>query len=466
LTAQSLPQAPSSAQRASEPEPRRAAATSPLLEEALERHKREGLELAVRARWIALLVIGVLLIYLTRSWTVIYYEIILVLFALIAWAQSRVGRHGRSGLEMALIFADVALLTFTLIVPNPFREVDWPAAMQFRFDGMMYFVVFLVGAALSCSWRTIASIGTLTVVLWSAGVAWIMLQPVLHPELSVAVKQSLSGHPQLFDLLDPNSVLLPGRVQDVIIFGIIAATLTLVTWRSDRLLRRQAGLERERTNLSRYFSPNVVDVLARNDEPLKQVRAQNVAVLFVDIVGFTTYADQKEPAAVIQTLREFLGLMETQVFQHGGTLDKYLGDGLMATFGTPVAGDQDASASLLCGKAMLSAMQAWNANRITAGEPPLKISVGLHYGPVVTGDIGANRLEFAVIGSTVNLASRLESLTRAKSVSLIASDALIERAAIEQGSRDAVLAGLTKHSGEAIKGVSQPVHFWSFIATG
>ena len=132
-------------------------ASSRLLDEALQRHKREGLQLAVRARWIALAAIGGLLIYLTPEWSVLYYLGILVLFGLIGWAQSHVGSYGRSRRELALIFADLALLTLTLIVPNPFRQEPWPLAIQFRFDGILYYFVFLAVAALSCSWGWIHS---------------------------------------------------------------------------------------------------------------------------------------------------------------------------------------------------------------------------------------------------------------------------------------------------------------------
>ena len=92
----------------------------------------------------------------------------------------------------------------------------------------------------------------------------------------------------------------------------------------------------------------MVRELSQNDEPLKQVRTQNVAVMFVDIVDFTSLADGQDPQKVIETLREFHGSMERVVFDHGGTLDKYLGDGLMATFGTPFAGEADASNALKC----------------------------------------------------------------------------------------------------------------------
>src|SRR5439155_11134701 len=172
--------------------------------------------------------------------------------------------------------------------------------------------------------------------------------------------------------------------------------------RGNDLLIHHAAIERERTNLARYFSPNVVEELSKHDEPLKQVRMQNVAVLFVDIVGFTAFADARTPEEVVQTLREFHALMEQEVFRHKGTLDKYLGDGLMATFGTPFAGDADASNALRCAQAMIDSVDDLNRERKSRGEPPIRISIGLHYGQVVLGDIGLNRLEFAVIGTTVN----------------------------------------------------------------
>src|SRR5262249_56203595 len=90
---------------------------------------------------------------------------------------------------------------------------------------------------------------------------------------------------------------------------------------SNALLVSHAGIERERSNLARYFSPNVVEQLSKNDEPLKQVRTENVAVLFIDIVGFTAYADGRSPADVIRTLRLFHERMEREIFRHGGTLD-------------------------------------------------------------------------------------------------------------------------------------------------
>jgi adenylate cyclase len=236
--------------------------------------------------------------------------------------------------------------------------------------------------------------------------------------------------------------------------------------RSNDLLIRHAAVERERGNLARYFSPNVVEELSKNDQPLKQVRTQNVAVLFVDIVGFTAFADARTPEEVVRTLREFHALMEQEVFRHSGTLDKYLGDGLMATFGTPFAGEADASNALRCAQAMISAADRWNGERNGIGEAPLRVSFGLHYGPVVLGDIGRTCLEFAVIGSTVNAASRLEALTRALNCELVASDDLVKRAKAELGGADPAFRPLVAQASQPIRGLEHPIAIWTQARVG
>ena len=101
------------------------------------------------------------------------------------------------------------------------------------------------------------------------------------------------------------------------------------------------------------------------------------------------------------------------MFAHGGTLDKFIGDSVMATFGTPQPGPRDAAHALACARAMLASLGVWNSERTARGEMALRAGIGLHFGPVVLGDIGdERRLEFAVLGDTVNTASRLEGLTR------------------------------------------------------
>src|SRR4051812_30538255 len=119
------------------------------------------------------------------------------------------------------------------------------------------------------------------------------------------------------------------------------------------LERRRAASERARTNLARYFSPNLVEMLAARDEPLGAVRRQTVAVLFVDIVGFTRMAERMTPEAVVTMLRRFHDRMTAQIFACDGTVEKYIGDEIFAVFGLPEATPDDAANALRCADLML-----------------------------------------------------------------------------------------------------------------
>jgi adenylate cyclase len=432
-------------------------------EAALADSKREGLWLAVRARWVALAVIALTLPIMNPHWDVIYYIVSLGLFAVIGWAQLKVGKAGVSRPELFLMFCDLALLTFIAVVPNPWSPGGWPIGMQFRFNTFIYFFVLLATAPLAYSWRTVIAMGTWTAALWAVGVGWVWLQPETHAALAERVRAAVGSDVRMFALIDPTAIHIAARFQEIVVFLIVAVTLAVAVRRSNALLVSHAGIERERTNLARYFSPNVVEQLSKNDEPLKQVRTENVAVLFADIVGFTAYADGRSPAEVIGTLRRFHERMEREIFRHEGTLDKYLGDGLMATFGTPFPGASDAGNALRCAQTMLGAIDDLNRERRHRGEPPIRISIGLHYGQVVLGDIGLNRLEFAVIGTTVNAASRLESLTREFGCAIIASDDLVQRARAETSSSDADFTHLVAQPPQAIRGLEQPLGIWTRV---
>jgi adenylate cyclase len=223
----------------------------------------------------------------------------------------------------------------------------------------------------------------------------------------------------------------------------------------------RAEAERARGNLARYFSPKVVDTLAERDEPLGRVRRQAVGVLFADLVGFTTMAEEMTPEEVMALLRDFHGRMEEEVFRHGGCLEKFIGDALLATFGVPDTGRRDATDALACARGMLAALGAWNLEREAGGRRPLQIGLGLHYGPVVAGDIGSRRsMAFATVGDTTNVTSRLQAHTRELRVHIVASGALV--AAVEREAADlALLQGLTPRGPSVLRGRDTPIELWA-----
>jgi adenylate cyclase len=227
--------------------------------------------------------------------------------------------------------------------------------------------------------------------------------------------------------------------------------------------RLHAAAERARSNLSRYFSPNIVELLAAQDEPLGAVRRQTVAVLFVDIVGFTRMAEAMPPEAVVTLLRQFHQRMTAQIFACGGTVEKYIGDEILAVFGVPTASGDDAANALNCAERMLDALDHWNAERVRDGETLLAIGIGLNYGPAVLGDVGSEHsMSFTVIGDIVNTASRLQGLTRTLKTSLVVGGPLID--AIRAGSSEtaAPLVSQLQDQGEqALRGRAGAVRVWT-----
>ncbi|MGO4835487.1 adenylate/guanylate cyclase domain-containing protein, partial [Rhizobiaceae sp. 2RAB30] len=203
-------------------------------------------------------------------------------------------------------------------------------------------------------------------------------------------------------------------------------------------------------------------VLASDDHDVGAVRTQDVAVLFIDIVGFTEISERSTPQQVMDLLRRYLSLVESVIFEYGGTLDKYLGDGVMATFGTPEPRPTDAANALRAAREIIRRMDGFNRDGAARGDPEIRVSIGVHYGPVILGDVGpSRRLEFAVLGDTVNVASRLESASRELDCRIVASSDIVENAR-RGGTQDGqpLLAGFRSASSVPLRGRRAPVDVW------
>jgi adenylate cyclase len=165
-----------------------------------------------------------------------------------------------------------------------------------------------------------------------------------------------------------------------------------------------------RSRLERYHSPAVIEeVLRRGDEGMRRLQSAEATVLFADLVGFTAFAENAPPERVAESIDAFLDLAVEAIFRAGGTLDKFIGDCVMAFFGAPVAQPDHAERAVRAAVEIQEGLAAWNARRTAEGLPGFKARVALNSGPVVVGDIGsARRVDYTVLGNTVNVASRLE----------------------------------------------------------
>jgi len=171
------------------------------------------------------------------------------------------------------------------------------------------------------------------------------------------------------------------------------------------------------------------------------------------------------PPEFFALLRECHARLAQVVFDHQGALDKFTGDGIMATFGSPRPDPRDAKRALACARAIQRCFWDWNMARIAENLAPIRIAIGLHHGPALLGNVGnESRMEFAVLGDTVIVASRLEKLCRPLDAGLVVSDTLVAAArqqAVETGQVIAGdLDGLISFGPQRLPGRDEAVAVW------
>jgi len=186
---------------------------------------------------------------------------------------------------------------------------------------------------------------------------------------------------------------------------------------------------RIRNKMERYHSPAVIDEIVKGvvtaDET--EIRNADVSILFADISGFTTVSETKKPEEVAAFLSNFFSAAVDAIFAYGGTLDKFIGDAVMAFFGAPIPQDDHADRAIMAGLMMMDRVEQWNSDREQQGLPPVRIRIGINSGPAVVGNVGTEkRVDYTVLGSSVNIASRLESGV-AKPGQLVVSKNTLER---------------------------------------
>ena len=206
------------------------------------------------------------------------------------------------------------------------------------------------------------------------------------------------------------------------LLGVLVATRTLSL--ATESAARSIDAERARERFGAYVGHEVAAEALRVDEIVLGGVRQPVAVLFSDLRGFTSYAEQLSPEILVTQLNAYLEEMVAVITSHGGVVDKYIGDGIMAVFGAPRVRPDDAVRALRCAEALTTALTAHNRRRTTMSLPPLRMGVGVHYGTVVAGNIGTvEHAQYTVIGDVVNLASRLENATKDLQVTVLVSQA-------------------------------------------
>ncbi|TNE84163.1 MAG: adenylate/guanylate cyclase domain-containing protein [Deltaproteobacteria bacterium] len=215
-------------------------------------------------------------------------------------------------------------------------------------------------------------------------------------------------------------------------FALVVAYFIGLHYLPRRLEVLLGSIVRERTQrerMGRYFSPAVAEVIAKQSAEERKAAYREITVLFADLRGFTAMSERMTPGEVAALLNEVHSAMVDVLFANGATLDKFMGDGIMAYFSAPIAQEDHAERAVRCALQMQKALAELNASRTERMLPTLDMGIGLHTGPAIVGDLGpAQRREYTAIGDTVNVASRMESMTKTVGVSILVTGEVVELA--------------------------------------
>lgn len=210
-----------------------------------------------------------------------------------------------------------------------------------------------------------------------------------------------------------------GEINRILAILLVTLIVSSTIYRARKALSTAVSQSHATQDLSRFFDSDVAKKITDSENSLDvgEGEMRHAAIMFTDLRGFTKASASLTPDELIALLGEYQQLVGPIVRAHGGTIDKFMGDGILASFGSTTPSTSYAADALRAGDAIMAAADAWRARRMAASLEPLDIGAGITAGPLVFGVIGfENRLEYTVIGETVNLAAKLEKFNKAEKV--------------------------------------------------
>ena len=268
--------------------------------------------------------------------------------------------------------------------------------------------------------RPAYTLGLELVLLLAVGGLLALSLPALSPLWASALTMGLAAALAAFNLSvwQSANLVLPIASLLLLIAGLFVFNMAYGFFVESRGKRMLAGL------FGQYVPPELVAEMAKNPEAFTLAgESREMTILFSDVRGFTSISEGLDPRQLTQLMNEFLTPMTHVIHRHRGTIDKYMGDAIMAFWGAPMPDPQHARHALMAALDMIASLDAMNERFKTKGWPPLNIGVGLNTGEMAVGNMGSEfRLAYTVMGDAVNLGSRLEGLTKEYGVQIIVSE--------------------------------------------
>ena len=328
---------------------------------------------------------------------------------------------------------------------------DQPASFYLKAPTFAYIFVFIAVRALRFDPRFVVSQGIFAAAGWLAMVGWAVWtspEPVITRSFT--------------DYLTGNRILLGAEFDKVFTLLIVTGILTLALYRARATLLTSLREGAATRDMRRYFGAGVADAITQSETETAAGDAEQreAAILTLDLRGFSRFAAEHGPQRVVEMLTEYHARVIPIIQAHGGVVDKFLGDGVMATFGALAPSKTAARDALTALEAVVESAPAWDAEVDRRGYAPLPLNGAVAAGPVVAATLGSGeRLEFTVIGAAANLAAKLEKHNKT-SGTIVLTDAATVEAARAQGFSGAV----TLLGDQVVAGADTPVSLWT-IAT-
>lgn len=414
-------------------------------EDRLEQAERRGLRLAIICRTIA---VGAAFLWVGGTWALTgFYPNPWIFVGLGASTAIGIGhasligtRFDRWWMKYAIYFVDAIGICMTFAFFPISRSGDVPQILAFRAYGIYYLFPLVAMATLSLSPRLVLWTGAAVVAGWWA--AFLIVVSGMERTLSWGDLTPGAGFDAYVGVfLSPDFIGNGNRVEETGFLFIATGILALAVVRARRVFRAQVRAQAEREQVAATLGRYVPEAVARRliDDPNALTpQERHAAILVMDIAGFTAYAASRAPGEVIDHLNGFLAGCAEVISRHDGVVIQFTGDGLMASFGTPIDSNAPESAAIAASQGLLGEAQASG----------FAIRIGLAAGTVASGSIGSSsRQAFTVYGDTVNRAARLEAHGKVLGRAVLMDAAVAGHAG----------AGLERFDGQELKGLAGKV---------